>query len=1004
MNVSNEQLAELSRHVLNVMESARPAPLQRRVTDSARELFEAWEATAQLACLQTETTLTQWLDSSEATVAAQLDYLRCHRHASNRPLARRARSDVWRAFRDTSRWSRKLLEGAEIELRRSRMSELFAQYAVRVDEMARSTPTFTIEFDPTVFDAEDGDGWMLRVRKQLQRRSILVRDSAPRPIPMGMLAQHYLVPAAMDAAWDAHQRMGSVILQFWQRAFHALPEIQRIFDGVAAVMESGNGEVNWEMAHQERIYLFAGLRDDLVRHVEDVRVRAMMILTNALKEFVRSCMRCGTFLLPRRRYESAPEPDAIRTHGEKILASGTLWMRVSRSTASACALQLDGFAFASAVRFAHLRDSEELDLLFEQRLIGPAGRIREQAQSLLQALDEGATEEVTRQATCRAADAATFELHQRIAADVLTSFSGAQHRERFTGCVAELQRSVGRAATRVGSSFQATLPGEIPLQEGGRAPNPSVHDVPSRQLSQELVMAQVTRNIEIAGGQLGLALDRAEELTHEILRVVDFNFQAAVEELTGEHEDDSRSSERACAYVRLGLQRVIEKIRGLEELAIQRRAELLATLGTAVDGALEQYLARIREVSADARRRVQSEARSEDSAASSLVPADETAKLWRREVIGPEVEHLTLLLRDASFERFVASPLPESYRRLFLSDDRVDALFDVGLERAVPGFAGALSSWQRGELESVALVGLRGVGKSSVFRQVQSRLAADVPLLQLSVSNRVLDEAGLANMLARGFNLPPMDRIADLERRILQRQDRVAVYVEGGERLFLRHPEGLDGIRALMGLIHATGERVLWQVSFECAAFDFLQRVLNISEAFTTVVPASNLSREELERFILLRHDISGLPLVWGGSDRSVRDPADDVRRFFDDFHERTDGYPPLAVYLWLRALRTIPGKDALAVERVTGLPRGLLDGLDGLRAAALATILLHGGLQLDEFCRAIRLPRADGSALLGQLRHLHLVEGSNAGSRGFMVNRVAFQQIYRELRTRNLV
>ncbi|MBU6162769.1 MAG: hypothetical protein KGO50_16760, partial [Myxococcales bacterium] len=125
---------------------------------------------------------------------------------------------------------------------------------------------------------------------------------------------------------------------------------------------------------------------------------------------------------------------------------------------------------------------------------------------------------------------------------------------------------------------------------------------------------------------------------------------------------------------------------------------------------------------------------------------------------------------------------------------------------------------------------------------------------------------------------------------------------------------------------------------------------------------------------------------------------------YFDDLHRVTDGYPPLALYLWLGSLT--PGADGreLVVSIAPPLPEAMLSPLDGLRCAALASILLHGGLTLDEFAQVLRVPRGDAAALLGQLRHAHLVEGQATSQRGFTVNRVAYQHLYRELAQRNLL
>ena len=950
--------------------------------------------------------LTDFLDHYWATLHSQLEYLRFRVSADAR--LRSKRSEVYRVLRDVSRWPRMLAERCDAELRRRKPSRAVSLWLDELDAVFGALPTLTVPTEAAIYAPSPGDGWLLASRKAWALRSLALGSPPGRVVNLARLARHHFGEKLLPLCADWNNRQGALMVEFWRKLFHVAVETHEFLEHLDTMITEQR-PFDWDDVIAQLRQGFDAVRADTQRFVRDIERRVLGSLGRMTIHFLSAVQRVDTFLLPRRRYEGAPSELLVTDTLNRVATHSDAWSRLGTCTMATVCVQLDAGAFVGAVWYAFLRDSDELDAIFDERLCKPARRILDEGRQLCSRLAQLDPQEPMESVMQLTADGRDFVLHRLVQDEGLLQVSTETTRALFADRMNELRRSVGRASQKVASGFSVVLAREAPLQEGNRPPNPPAHELPMRSMADSMVMSRVSSNVEQTSQIIASTLERAEELLKDILRAVDFSFEAATEQMPDATADRLHARELAHEIAANGLGRVVDKAAQLESLATQRRQETIDTLEDALDGSVTEFVKKIRALTPESR------AATADSGAPEITPTlDLTDRRTRRDASTPTpgssalrvdmtMIGLTDQLRAASFSRFTRGPLTEAYRRLFTSDDRDDAIFDVGLNRDLGGFQDAMSAWERGDVESIALIGLRGVGKSSIFKQLQARLGADYPSVKVRVGQRICDERGLAALLAQGLNLSGCESLADLEARIGARQDRIVVYVEGGERLFLRHPAGLEGIRALMSFIRATDERILWIVSFEQAAFDFLQRVLALSESFTTVVPARNLARVDLEQFILLRHDISGIALSYRDTG-GIRTDSAAAAAYFDYLHRVTDGYPPLAVYLWLASLTPSADGRGLVVSQAPALPDALLSPLDGLRCAALASILLHGGLTLDEFAQVLRVPRGDAAALLGQLRHAHLVEGQATSQRGFTVNRVAYQHLYKELAQRNLL
>ncbi|MFT6629503.1 MAG: hypothetical protein ACJA1R_002780, partial [Flavobacteriales bacterium] len=346
--------------------------------------------------------------------------------------------------------------------------------------------------------------------------------------------------------------------------------------------------------------------------------------------------------------------------------------------------------------------------------------------------------------------------------------------------------------------------------------------------------------------------------------------------------------------------------------------------------------------------------------------------------------------------RHVNRAVTRDYWRLLGSNAGQSTALDLGLQREASDVMRGVRAWEDGDPEAVAVTGPVGSGRRILLDRVERDLATSYPVVRFRVERRLRTAAELAESFAQHLL---GDSATPLGQHLRRGTERRVVIVEGGELLFLRHVAGLDGVRWLLRLIDETADHVLWIVSFETIAFQFLSSLLHLSEAFTRIVPIEPLDARDLRSFIEERHRPSELHVQFqrraGETDSEARD------RFYDDLLVRSHGHPPLALFWWLMSSAQHSGR--IEVSLAPEPPLEMLSPLSGQKCAGLSALLLHGGLSAPDFADAMRMSPESASSMLATFRHLHVAELSAITGR-VHVGAVRYMPTAHELQRRHLL
>ena len=532
---------------------------------------------------------------------------------------------------------------------------------------------------------------------------------------------------------------------------------------------------------------------------------------------------------------------------------------------------------------------------------------------------------------------------------------------------------------------------------------------------------------------------KVQEILRETARVVQFNLESASEELKEDAQGTippaALASARATAEG--GMDRVVSRLKALlEELTqenkrieedlvsqaeivlqrIRKDIDVADTVGAIVTAKMENAVFAGKERWARARKRTR-------------IVVLKTRRRWKkiRSKLSQARAHLglkrvdTQLCLDSLDGATVSQPLkkvPPLYRRVFRFDPLADDDFFVSRDQSLQLLESARDRWQLGFASSVGIYGSAGSGKTSLILCGQQRFFSGAKVYFLTLQDSLGDVPALIRFLSDSFQLEdlPLDASpAVLANTLKTKTGKAVVVLEGANLLFSRRVGGFEVLDAFIHLMSSTRPDLLWIVSMSESAWHYLDRVRSLSRHFAYTINTRNMDREDLERVMTVRHEITGYDLMFVapegfvpkkaalGKNITQEEAAQTAirNRFFQDLKDASDGNTYTALYYWLTAVEFLDDKQVL-VHPLKPLDTGAIRMLSPLHRLALVATLQHGVMTPLLYSRVFRAGISAGEILLRELRDKKLLFEDTPGR--FVPNPILVPAVLKVLREGNLV
>lgn len=264
--------------------------------------------------------------------------------------------------------------------------------------------------------------------------------------------------------------------------------------------------------------------------------------------------------------------------------------------------------------------------------------------------------------------------------------------------------------------------------------------------------------------------------------------------------------------------------------------------------------------------------------------------------------------------------LPEDYAKWFGSEkDEDENLWVHSKNQRLEEIEFELDEWlnDTSEEHSLAIYGDKGIGKTQVLRHLETYLLDHKKKPEVVIANvppKISSKSEILKFLGKivaGKELHDAFELLDIDREI----GKKVIILDDAHNLFLTHFGGLKGIEAFFEALNVRTENIFWVASFNTYSWIYLDQVFYKNKYFRTVFKIKGFSDEELQEYILRRHERSGYSLSYADIIRAVKtkntnnEVAYVENMFFRLLWEQSQGNPELAEKLWLKALKPLYGK-----------------------------------------------------------------------------------------------
>ncbi|MEP1152219.1 MAG: hypothetical protein ABJH08_10875 [Balneola sp.] len=357
--------------------------------------------------------------------------------------------------------------------------------------------------------------------------------------------------------------------------------------------------------------------------------------------------------------------------------------------------------------------------------------------------------------------------------------------------------------------------------------------------------------------------------------------------------------------------------------------------------------------------------------------------------------------------------LPKSYRELFDIDKPISSELYVNASDNIRVIGTAFESWKEGFPSSVAIVGEKGSGKSTLTHLLKEEHLSDEKVINIEIKQSIWRIEQILSLMGSSFEVSDANRPETIVNAINAREERIVVNLEGIQKLYLRNINGFEALEALWLIISETKGKVFWVATCSRYAWEFLNKTEGIETHFTHVFWTDSLNETNIKNVIMNRHEKSVYKLNFEADEstrksRNYKKRLDDPKAvqeylkeiYFEKLSDLTEGNTSVATILWLRSIKKVEGRT-LTILPFQPVNVETLEILKPETLFTLAAVVLHDTLKVSELCRILNLTLPQSRVLLTRLKSRGvLIEGDS----GYYLNQLVYRQVLRLLKRRNII
>ncbi len=356
--------------------------------------------------------------------------------------------------------------------------------------------------------------------------------------------------------------------------------------------------------------------------------------------------------------------------------------------------------------------------------------------------------------------------------------------------------------------------------------------------------------------------------------------------------------------------------------------------------------------------------------------------------------------------------LPFIYQHLFGLKPLADERLFAGREKELRILTENLKQWESGAFMSTIIIGEHGSGATTLLNFAKRDIYREFEIKELNLKKTLYIPEGdfqgiLSEVLGKKVN-----NFDDVQRYFISLDKPLVFIVENVQNLFLRTVRGFELLNKFISLIYNTGDKVHWIFTCTLYSWEYLDKALNISKHFQSIISLSGIAENDLENIIMKRHRITGYQLEFLAPENIIKtrqykklksrdDQQNYLKRyFFNQLFDIAKGNISITILFWLRSITEVE-ENKLKIYPLIDVDYSFLYKLSAIELFTLGALLQHEMLNAKSHSLVFRQSVESSSILLNSLFRKGII--IEAGS-GYRIHPFLYRPVVKALINNNIL
>ncbi len=383
------------------------------------------------------------------------------------------------------------------------------------------------------------------------------------------------------------------------------------------------------------------------------------------------------------------------------------------------------------------------------------------------------------------------------------------------------------------------------------------------------------------------------------------------------------------------------------------------------------------------------------------------AKIYSQEEVQASINNeISTFLSEIAITK---DKLPFLYQRLFKLEPVDEGYLYFKRSAEINHLKLAYNNWKKGRFANIAITAEKGAGVTSIINYVVNDSELEYTRINFQEYNNIYRQDEFIFTLSEILDLTPLN---ELELFIDELNNTKGIIIlEGLQYAYLKKVDGFETLKLLFEIISKTNKNIFWICTCTLHAWNYLNKAISIEEYFGHIIKLGEFSNEEMIDIVKKRHQVSGYELVYLKSKAdtnnkklakmSIEDTQHLLeKQYFQILNTLAKGNISIALIFWLRSIKRIEN-NTLYINSMDDFNISFIRGLKQEKLFCLYAILLHDGLDLEGFCKVMRLSPEQGRMKLFQMVDDGLLLELN---KRYVINLLLYRPTIDALKAKNIL